>query len=220
MSSLQPLPPTFAATVAALHSVAEQIVAPARKPENEIALEVTAGGFGTPPFEYDGLEQTVRVEGVELVHAAGGRERRAALTTLEDARRLVTRLVPGGPLSQEPLEADPEAAARLADWYAFGVAVLAEIADSTASPISLWPEHFDIAIEMGSERANYGFSPGDAHHPEPYAYVGPWTAEVSGELWQASGFRGAELTYAELLAAPDQRAAALDFFTIRKEALA
>ena len=70
------------------------------------------------------------------------------------------------------------------------------------------------------QRANYGFSPGDDHHAEPYAYISPWTAEVRGELWQATGFRGAELTYAELRGASDPRAAALDFFTTRKEALA
>ena len=42
--SLQPLPPSFAATAAALHRVAEEIVAPARKPDNEIALVATPGG--------------------------------------------------------------------------------------------------------------------------------------------------------------------------------
>jgi hypothetical protein len=220
MSRLQPLPPTFAATAAALHSVAEQIVAPARKPENEIALEATPGGFGTPPFDHGGVRQQVRVDGVELVHAVGGDEQRSALTSLAGARRLVAGLLPGGPLSDEPLDVDPVAASRLADWYAFGAAILTEIADATASPVRLWPEHFDIAIEMGEVRANYGFSPGDAQHPEPYAYVGPWAAEVSGPLWPATAFRGAELTYAELLAASDQRAAALDFFTTRKEALA
>ena len=215
MSSLLPLPPTFAATVAALHSVAERIVAPARKPDNEIALEATPGGFGTPLFEHDGVAQQVRVDGVDLVRIAGSEARRTGLTTLEEAWRLVADLVPAGPLSGEPLAVDRDAAARLAEWYAFGAAVLEEIAD--ASP-RLWPEHFDIAIELGE--ANYGFSPGDEQHPEPYAYVGPWIADVSGELWQANGFRGAELTYAELLAAPDQRTAALDFFTSRKEALA
>jgi hypothetical protein len=219
MGRLQPLPPTFAATVAALHRVAEQIVAPARKPDNEIALEATPGGFGTPPFDHDGVRQQVRVDGAELVHAVGAKERRAALTSLEHARRLLAGLVPGPPLSDEPLDVDPQAAARLADWYAFAAAVLDAIADPTASPVRLWPEHFDIAIEMGEERANYGFSPGDAEHPEPYAYVGPWTAEVSGPLWQATGFRGAELTYAELLAAGDQQAAALEFFTTRRATL-
>ncbi|HET8754627.1 MAG TPA: hypothetical protein VFM58_01370 [Solirubrobacteraceae bacterium] len=220
MSPLQPLPPTFAATVTALHSVAEQIVAPARKPDNEIALEPAPGGFGTPPFVHEGRRQRVRVEGADLVRDDDGDERRTALTTLEDARRLVADLVPGGPLGAEPLDVDPVAAARLADWYAFGADILGAIADATATPARLWPEHFDLAIEMGTERANYGFSPGDENHAEPYAYVGPWTAEVAGELWQATGFRGAELAYAELLAAADPSAAALDFFLSRKEALA
>jgi hypothetical protein len=195
--SLQPLPATFAATVAVLHRVAEEVVSPARKPDNEIALEATPGGFGTPVFHWEGARRQVRVEGAELVWSVNGDERRESLD-----------------------DVDPEAAARLADWYAFGAAILAEIADGTATPIRLWPEHFDIAIEMGRERANYGFSPGDEQHPEPYAYVGPWTADVDGELWNATTFRGAELTYAELLAVPDQRAAALEFFTTRKEALA
>ena len=220
MSPLQPLPPTFADTVAALHRVAEQVVAPARKPDNEIALEPTPGGFGTPVFDQDGVRQQVRVDGVELVHTVDGAERRAALTSLEDARALVADLVPGAALSGAPLEVDPEAASRLADWYAFGASILDEISDPTATPVRLWPEHFDLAIEMGDERANYGFSPGDEQHPEPYAYVGPWTAEVSGELWQATGFRGAELAYRELLAASDARATALDFFATRREALA
>jgi hypothetical protein len=195
-AALQPLPATFQTTVAALHRVAAEVVSPARKPDNEIALIATPGGFGTPVFDDGGVPHQVRVEGAELVFRAGDEERR------------------------EALDVDPVAAARLAELFAFGAAVLEEL----GATASLWPEHFDIAIELGSERdgrrATYGFSPGDAHHPEPYAYVGPWTAEVAGELWQATGFRGAELTYAELLAAPDRRAAALEFFHSRKEALA
>jgi hypothetical protein len=219
---LQPLPPTFTTTVAALHRVAEQLVAPARKPDNEIALSATPGGFGTPEFDYGGRRRQVRVEGVELVYRSGDDERRSPLTTLEDARRLIAELVPGGPLSTAPLDVDAAASARLGDWYAFGAAILGELADGTASPAWLWPEHFDIAIELGDadagQRANYGFSPGDGDHDEPYAYVGPWTAEVSGALWRATGFRGAQLTYSELLAGADQPAAALEFFTRRKDA--
>lgn len=211
--NLLPLPPAFADTVTALHRVAEQIVAPARKPENEIALEATPGGFGTPEFEYEERCRQVRVEGAELVDG----ERRAALTTLEEARRLVADLVPDE-LGDDPLHVDADASARLADWYAFGADVLATFADGTASPVRLWPEHFDLAIEMGE--VNYGFSPGDEHHPEPYAYVGPWTARPEGELWNATGFTGAELTYTELLAAADARQAALDFLTTRRDALA
>jgi hypothetical protein len=217
---LIPLPVSFPATVAALHRVAEDVVAPARKPENEIALYSTPGGFGTPVFEYGGTRRQVRVEGAELVHLVGEEERRVALTSLEAARGLVADLVPD-PLAAEPLAVDAAAARVLGDWYALGHATLTAFSDATASEPRLWPEHVDIAIEMGSpdRRANYGFSPGDEHHPEPYAYVGPWTAQVSGELWNATGFRGAELGYGELLRADDPLAAALEFFTTRKEAL-
>lgn len=51
---LDPLPAGFASTREALHAVAERLVAPARKPDNEIALTPTPGGFGTPEFELDG----------------------------------------------------------------------------------------------------------------------------------------------------------------------
>ena len=73
--------------------------------------------------------------------------------------------------------------------------------------------------EAAGQRANYGFSPGDDGHDEPYAYVSPWTADVSGDLWRATGFRGAERNYSELLAEADQRAAALNFFTTRSDAV-
>ena len=229
MDRLRPLPSTFPATVAALHRVAERIVSPARKPDREISLEATPGGFGTPVFEHEGVPHQVRVDGAELVLRSGDGERRAALTSLAGAGRLVGDLLPAGADSDDAaLAIDPPAATALADWYAFGASVLGELVAGAASeaepsPVRLWPEHFDIAIELGSEqlgeRANYGLSPGDEQHPEPYVYVGPWVAEVAGELWQATGFRGAELTYAELLAAADQRTAALDFFEIRRNEL-
>ncbi len=72
--SIEPLGPLvegFASTREALHRVAEQLVAPARKPNNEIALQATPGGFGTPPFEREDEECQVRVDGAELVVLRG-----------------------------------------------------------------------------------------------------------------------------------------------------
>ncbi len=46
----------------------------------------------------------------------------------------------------------------------------------------LWPEHFDLGVTL--DEVNYGVSPGDAGHPTPYAYVGPWTVP-EGEFWNA-----------------------------------
>ena len=228
-SLLSALPDRFAATVAALHRVAEQLVAPARKPDNEIALEAAPGGFGTPEFEFAGARQRVRVEGDELVREADGEERRAPLRTLAEAGVIVADLLaPEAELDEEPLGVEREPALALAGIYEFGTVVLTQLAaaaapaDAASAPI-LWPEHFDLAIELGSEaageRATYGLSPGDENHPEPYLYVGPWRPGVSGELWQARGFPGAELAYADLLAAADQQAAAIDFFDIRRLAL-
>ena len=123
---------------------------------------------------------------------------------------------------------DPRAAEALGAWYALGSRVLAALigeapADDDPTPARLWPEHFDLAIESGSEsagrRANYGFSPGDEHHAEPYLYVGPWRGGIAGGLWNATSFHGAELPYAELAAADDPERAALAFCRARRDAL-
>jgi hypothetical protein len=226
---LPALPEGFAATREALHRVAERIVAPARKPDNEISLRATPGGFGTPAFEHLGVERRVRVDGVELVYELGGAESRAPLTSLASAGALVAELLPAdADLDDSPLTVDPEAARALAAWFELGAHALDGLSvesgpgDDATAP-RLWPEHFDVAIEAGDEaagrRANYGFSPGDEHHPEPYLYVGPWSAEVSGALWTGRGFNGAELGYADLAAAEDQLEGALDFCRTRRVAL-
>ena len=199
---LEPLPPEFAETRERLHRLAEEVVAPERMPDNEIALRWTLGGFGTPFFSQDGLDCQVRVEAGELVRQRGPEETREAVAGVDRA-----------------------AAAALGEFYGFACSVLEELraleSDDEPSPVQLWPEHFDIAFELGSEgrRANYGASPGDGDHGEPYIYVGPWSAEVSGELWNARGFGGAELRYSELIEAEDQRHAALTFMHDRYEAL-
>jgi hypothetical protein len=204
---LEPLPEGFAEAGKALHQVAEKLVAPQRMPENEIALRYTRGGYGTPFFELDGVDCQVRVEANELIHQRGDEE-------------LQRRQIPG---------VDPEAGRALGEFYGFACSVLEELRaenfDDEPSLVQLWPEHFDIAFELGSEgkglRANYGASPGDDDHPEPYLYVGPWDrAKATGKGWNATGFPGAELTYADLLAADDQRKAALEFFADRHKALA
>jgi hypothetical protein len=231
MQALQPdLCPSFASTREALHRVAEQLVAPARKPHNEIALRQTPGGFGTPPFEFGGETIQVRVEGAGLVVERDGVEERIELTSLADAgARLGPKLLPDGmPEDATPLEIDPEGAEQLAAFYAFADRALRQLrdglpAEAEATEINLWPEHFDLAFEAGSDaaglRANYGASPGDAEHPEPYLYVGPWTADVEGELWNANAFNGAELSYADLAAPGDQHARTAGFFGARLDAL-
>jgi hypothetical protein len=228
---LKRLPESFAATRDALHRVAEELVAPARKPHNEIALRQTPGGFGTPEFEFEGARTQVRVDGIELVLARDGDEVRGELTSIAAGGALLgPRLLPDGvPDDNTPLGIDAAAAHRLADFYAFAAEVLERVRtgldpEGDPSDTNLWPEHFDIAFEAGPEaegkRANYGASPGDGDHSEPYVYVGPWSAASESELWNATAFNGAELGYRELLAANDAVSGAVEFMRLRYEALA
>jgi hypothetical protein len=219
---LEPVPPALAPTRQALHAVAERIVSPPRQRANgKIGLRWTLGGFGTPYF---GADAQIRVEGTELVIDRGGEERRTPLTSMDAAAAAI-----GFDLDDRtPLEIDLVASCFVGDWFGFTTSVLEQLRAEARpewepSRVQIWPEHFDAAIEIGNEqadqRAAFGGSPGDGTHPEPYLYVAPWSARPTGELWQASGFPGAELPYAELLAAPDARAAALEFFRVRLAAL-
>jgi hypothetical protein len=228
---LAPLPDSFSATRLALHRIAAEVLAPACKPDNEIALTQTSGGFGTPPFEHDGRRFQVRVEGAEILVDEDGSLRSAPIESIAEAAAFVgSGLFPGRiPADTSPLDVNPVAAERLGELYAFAdralQALLATMAPADEpSPIRLWPEHFDLAFEAGPEslgrRATYGASPGDAEHVDPYVYVVPWQAQTMGGLWDATGFSGAELTYAELLAADDPEERAADFLAARREALA
>jgi hypothetical protein len=225
---LPAVPPTLVQTREELHRLAEHVVSPARAAANgKIGLRYTFCGFGTPFFSKD---RQVRVEDMRLVLESGKDQNRAPLGSLAEAAAFVgvelgkDAETPVEP-RDEPLQVDPAAAALIADWYGFVTSVLEQLRaeagpELEASRVQLWPEHFDISAEFGSEtdgeRAGFGGSPGDALHPEPYLYVVPWDPEKAvGESWNSVGFKGAELSYAELLAAPDQREFALRFFWSR-----
>ena len=223
-SRLAAVPPSLVSTRLALHRLGERVLSPARAAANgKIALRWTRGGFGTPFY---GQDEQLRVDGSDLVLLAAGEEARAPITTLGAAARLAGVGLEG---DDEALKVDAASAGFIGAWFGFAASVLEELrADAPAelepSRVQLWPEHFDMAVELGAEagwrRAGYGLSPGDELHPEPYVYVVPWQAPGGdGELWNATGFAGAELGYGELLAAADQRALALGFMRERLAAL-
>jgi hypothetical protein len=154
------------------------------------------------------------VEGDELVD--GGRRER--LSTLRAAGEFLG-VAPGAPAGvytpatpldlDAPLDIDVAAANCLGDWYAFCASVLGALiagAGTGDAPdeVQLWPEHFDIATSLGPEgaRANYGGSPGDAEHPEPYLYIGPWSMDGRADDFWNESF-GSSLSYAALLGGAD-----------------
>lgn len=187
-------PTALVTTRHALHAVAEHVLAAALHGWNgRIGLRATPGGFGTPVVAVDGVERRVRIEGTDLVVEVDGRVERAPLTTLGAAAALVG-IEPGAPTGlyeiatpgdpDAPLALDADAAAALADWFALVDVALrrfgAEVAPDDPPLAQLWPEHLDLALTH--DEVNYGGSPGDADHPEPYLYVGPWVVPA-GPPW-------------------------------------
>jgi hypothetical protein len=217
----------FAATRASWHALAEQVLAPARRQANgKIGLRYTAGGVGTPFFGHD---EQVRIAGPDLVLVRAGTERRVAITTVADAARVVG-VSAGAPADlYEPaseatadsrLEVDADSAALLGDWFGFACSVLEWLRveqDAWDTRTQLWPEHFDLSIDLGDEaagsRGTFGASPGDEEHPEPYLYVTHWAPLVDrDEYWNDGAFDGASLPYSALESIADARGRALEFF--------
>jgi hypothetical protein len=222
---LPELPAAFARTRDALHGLAEQVVAAAYfHATKHIGLRPTPRGFGTPVF---GDRERVRVDATAIVHEQAGAERRSEITTLREAAAFVGVPLGAPPVytattaldPDAPLAVDHDAALALADWYALGGALLHDLrvehSDLPSSETQLWPEHFDLACEIGDEgagtRATYGASPGDAVIPQPYLYVGPWKAEKRTGLLAAYPFGGA-LTYGEMRRVGEAGAAGRQFF--------
>jgi hypothetical protein len=203
---LSPLPHHFSETAQTLHAVAEHLISPCRwRANGKIGLRFAFRGFGTPYFDSD---RQVRIEDGVLVDG----DRRHELTTLRAAGAFLG-VEPGPPVGvyqpsttpdlDDSLPVDSAAARALGDWLGFCTSLLEQIRadarpEDTPGRVQLWPEHFDMAVDLGSEggRANFGGSPGDDAHPEPYLYVGPWEPQT-GEFWNESF--GASLGYAAIV---------------------
>lgn len=232
--NLAPLPAEFAATRDALHQIAFFAVAPVRyEAKGRMGLRSTPGGFGTP--EFDG--QVARVEGHLLVFTKEGNTATRTITTVRDAANFFGRdyevqwyddfhdpLEPVDP--DRPLEVDLESTRVLATWFAYGFDLLDRLRGHGpgTSEVQLWPEHFDVATELGDEkagqRASYGASPGDAAHREPYLYVSAWgEIDRSEPYWNDEAFNGASVSYAELAAAEDPMERGLEFLLAGYRAL-
>jgi hypothetical protein len=164
----------------ALHAVAEQVLAASRyATEGRIGLAAVPDGFGTPTF---GDNSRIEVQIDELVVVNGDDVRREKLTTLRRAGELAgvePKAPPVYPAAtaydpDRPLDIDSDAARAVAEWFALVDAALRRVSADLTEPsaITLWPEHFDLALTAAE--VNYGGSPGDDGHVEPYLYVGPF----------------------------------------------
>ena len=218
MTNTEPSESSFIETRSALQSVAEHVLCAARhQATGRIGLRPAPGGFTTPAFPSPMGERTLAVDGLDLVVSDDGGERRTPLRTVGAAAEFVG-ITPGAPTDvftpttaldlDAPLRIDPAAAAAFADWWLLVdqaiTAFASEHRDESPGAAQLWPEHFDLGIQVGE--VNYGGSPGDASHQLPYLYVGPWSPPEQDDFWNRPF--GAAIAASEI---PDV-AAALDFF--------
>lgn len=107
---------------------------------------------------------------------------------------------------------DAPAATELAAWFhdARQIAEAVHASSPGASPVRVWPHHFDQATLLAldppgtpaktARSINVGFSPGDAGIPDPYFYVTPWPRPDTGPppppangRWHTDGWFGAVL---------------------------
>lgn len=245
---LAPLPAGLVAARNSLHRVAEVIAAARHAVTPRIGLRAWPGAIGSPAFGdppqrprialRDGPPRLVALDGELALAGQSARECAAVLGATVPELDL-------GSFDEQPLEGLEGDLSALAEGYLLAASALEELRASGTEQeapgrLQLWPEHFDVAFELGSEeegrRAGYGFSPGDEGHPEPYFYVTIWAGDGepaqsalqqplrSGGHWEAEAYTGAELPYGAALTAgstgTEQRAAVLDFWRSAREALA
>jgi hypothetical protein len=230
VTGLDALPAEFEATRASMHQLAYFALSPARyRRVGKMGLRATTGGFGTPVF--DG--ELARVEEIQLVHESGEGIATALISTVREATRFLgvdydpdwftdfkDPLTPVDPDSD--LDIDESASVALGNWFDFGARSLEALRthggeDDDVSEVQLWPEHFDLATELGDAdrggRASYGASPGDAAHNQPYVYVAAWgEIDRAVRYWNDRAFNGASLGHEDLLASVDPVQTAVDFF--------
>ena len=206
--------PQFESAVVAarrgLHAVAEHLLAgPQWRTSGTIRLTVSDNGFATVRPPAPGISR-LAVSGGTVIREPEGTAH--VLTGRFDDLAVALGVEPGPPTGVYP-DSGIEAPTVL-DLPVIGVGVVlqalslgdqalrafieqaqnepGEQSEPAPEPV-LWPEHFDLGLSLAE--VNYGISPGDAGHPLPYAYVGPWTAR-RGSFWNASF--GAARSLAEL----------------------
>lgn len=181
------------------------------------------------------LELVVLDEDVRATIPLAGRTLAEGLAALEAALPEGAALVmpehelPAHPLAEGARFETDATLAQLEGWFENAAAIL-EVArfGQPASPVRLWPHHFDIAtlitfdegVDAEAARSiGVGLSPGDGSYAQPYWYVTPWPYPKDPSLaslplgaWHTDGFFAAILTARALVAAGDDQAKNVDAF--------
>lgn len=236
---LPELPDRYTSTRDTMQRIAVHVVARARQQATgRFGLRVTSGGFGTPSFG-DAVERVRTSRGLLVRETAGPSGTSTSAAAIDGATLAELAGLAGVDLGVEldvghdtpevgdvdaTLVVDEPSVRTLSAWFTVVGEALDVVAaarpDTSPSAVQLWPEHFDVAMDVAfdpsaadTRRVNLGGSPGDGFHADPYVYVGPWTDDRPGDpdFWNAPF--GAVLGYAELAQADDPVSAAAAFFS-------
>ena len=236
--TLPELPETFVASRDALQRVAVHVVARASvHASGRISLRSAPGGLSTTALGEEAVR--IRIADGLLVRESEAGDSTSSAVAIDGASLRSLADHAGADLTadldvghdtppvgdvDEPLAVDATSARALGEFWTIAALALDRVvagahAGSSSSAVRLWPEHFDVAIDLAFDpsspaerRVNLGGSPGDGFHADPYVYVGPWTADRPGDdgFWNVPF--GAVLGYDELRAAADPVGAAAEFF--------
>lgn len=172
----------YTRTRRSLHGLAELVLAgPRYRQGGTIRLTVQPEGFRTRDEPFVAVRGSALIAADLTVDVNGLTFTQAAARIGLEAGRLEDVYSDGSELDpDETIHIDAESVHQVAHALALGDNALRNF-QQDADPI-LWPEHFDVAIDVGE--VTYGVSPGDRYVDRPYAYVsrpGPFT----GEFWNA-----------------------------------
>jgi hypothetical protein len=174
---------TLTTTRRALHGIAECVLAgPQYRRTGELALRQSPGGFATtagPALRVELGDLVVdEHQRIPLVGTFAALAESAGVEFGEAANLYHDH---SGVAPDDEIELDETAAAQILEWFAVGARALTSFAPEL--PARLWPEHFDLAVDL--DDATFGVSPGDAQIVAPYAYVSVKPPQPD-EFWNAA----------------------------------
>jgi hypothetical protein len=232
---LAPLPATFSSTRIAARRIGAHVMSRTRNEAvGRIDLASFSGGIGTPSFGPD--HRVIRFSGGLFIVERTGDEATTRSINVNGSTLAQLAEMAGADLSTEldvgadtpelgdvdaPIEFDGASMTQIATWYAMGAQIIDRVvgalpASAAPTRARIWPEHFDLAIDVASGsgvRLNLGASPGDDFHSSPYLYVSPWDAVRPGDAAYWNAPFGAFLGYDDVAHAASAFVAGIEFMT-------
>ncbi len=232
---LASLPDGFGTSRAVARRIGAHVMSRTRQAAvGRIDLAAFPGGIGTPSFGPD--HSVIRLSGGLFIVERTGDEPTTLSVGVDGSSLAQLAALAGADLSTDldvgtdtpdlgdidaPIEFDGASMTQIATWWAMGAQIIDRVvgalpASAAPTRARIWPEHFDLAIDVASAsgvRLNLGASPGDDFHAVPYLYVSPWDDRRPGDAAYWNAPFGAVLGYDDVNHAASAFSAGIEFMT-------